>query len=113
MRAVNKNTEMIPLKALTWVLLALISPVTAEPPSVWEKLQLGLSPLQVRAVLGEPAYRSRQIIAHRCIEQWEYRQPQRGRIWFECRRGEPLRVFRIVKDVTTAPADTTGTAPAP
>jgi hypothetical protein len=50
--------------------------------------QPGMSPEQVRGLLGPPAHVSRQILAHRHIEQWLYDQPHHLRLQFDCPRGQ-------------------------
>lgn len=91
------------MKWAGWVMLGLTGAVAGEHHAAWERIRPGTTMPEVRAMLGEPEHRSRQIIAHRCIEQWEYRQPHRGRVWFECRRGELPVVLRVVADDATAP----------
>ncbi len=52
------------------------------------KLTRGLSFEQVRGLLGPPHRVARQILSHRCLEQWVYGPPYDFRIEFDCPRGQ-------------------------
>jgi hypothetical protein len=49
----------------------------------------GMTVAQVRAALGAPGAVSRQVVAHRAIEQWHYGGDVGLRLTFDCRRGKP------------------------
>lgn len=51
------------------------------------KLQHGMTPEQVRRLLGAPKRVARQILYRRYREQWIYDAPISIRLTFECRRG--------------------------
>jgi hypothetical protein len=88
------------------MLSMLHGPPNQLPQAAWEKLCVGQSSAEVRALLGEPTCRSRQIIAHRCLEQWQYRSSPPLHLWLECRRGEVLRVVRWRAGDTFGPTPT-------
>jgi hypothetical protein len=80
--------------------LLLLSSRAAAPPEEGQKkldLPVGLSPEQVKArVGGRPPDRvARQIVAHRCIEQWHYGPPLNLRLVFDCPRGEVPKLVRV------------------
>jgi hypothetical protein len=57
------------------------------PPS-FAKLQRGMTPEQVRRIVGSPKYIARQILYHRYREQWLYDTPTPVRLTFDCPRGQ-------------------------
>lgn len=56
-----------------------------------DRLRSGMTPQQVREVLGPPRKISREVILHRAIEQWHYTNPSR-RLTFEIYRGRQARL---------------------
>jgi hypothetical protein len=58
------------------------------PPPAPAALRLGLQMEEVRAILGPPLRKSRQIYSHRAREQWVYGLPRNLRLVFDCKRGE-------------------------
>jgi hypothetical protein len=84
--------------------LARLRPAQADnPPPGPEALHKGMHPGQVQKILGEPARISRQIIAHRTLEQWHYGAPHYLRLVFDCPRGEKPTLVQIYKVVPGAP----------
>jgi hypothetical protein len=51
-------------------------------------LDPGLSPDQVRRLIGPPQHIARQILYHRCLEQWVYGQDFPVCVEFDCPRGQ-------------------------
>jgi hypothetical protein len=71
------------------VALARLVPLWAvNPPELPNALRNGMEPGEARKVLGEPARVSRQIFAHRTLEQWHYGPPHSLRLVFDCPRGQ-------------------------
>jgi hypothetical protein len=59
-----------------------------EPAHAFAKLQSGMSPEQVRQLVGAPKRVTRQIFYHRYREQWIYDTPVPLRLTFDCPRGQ-------------------------
>ena len=57
--------------------------------------RLDMTADEARAALGDPPRVSRQIFAHRCLEQWHFPAPRRLRLVFDCPRGQPPRLVAI------------------
>ena len=74
-------------------LALLLAAVLAMAPQAAPLLRLGMTADEVHATLGNPESVSRQILAHRCIEQWRYRDV---RLEFDCRRGQRPRLATII-----------------
>ena len=55
----------------------------------------GRSPDQVRQLIGAPQSVSRQILYHRCLEQWLYDAPFSVRLEFDCPRGQEPRLLSV------------------
>jgi hypothetical protein len=85
----------LPLVTMMLVLLIFLggrepdtgSAAEAEPVSDFDHLKKGMSPDEVRKLLGSPKRIARQILYHRHVEQWIYDLPHRGRVHFDCPRG--------------------------
>jgi len=60
-----------------------------------EQVRPGLSPDQVRDLLGPPQRVARQILYQRYLEQWVYDAPFDLRVEFECRRGQQPQVQSV------------------
>jgi hypothetical protein len=85
-------------------ILACFRPAQADnPPPGSDALRKGMHAGQVRKILKEPARISRQIIAHRTLEQWHYGAPLYLRLLFDCPRGEEPTLVQIYKVVPGAP----------
>jgi hypothetical protein len=70
------------------IALTRLVPVRAEnPPEGPNALRKGMEPEEAMKVLGEPMRTSRQIFAHRTLEQWHYGPPHSVRLVFDCPRG--------------------------
>lgn len=67
------------------------------------QLRLGMSPQQVIDAIGHPLRTSRQVLAHRSIEQWQYGQPRPRRLVFHCMRGQKP-VLHSARDLPAQPA---------
>ncbi len=84
--------------------LARYRPAQADNPAPGpDALRKGMDPEQVRKILGEPARVSRQIIAHRTLEQWHYGAPHYLRLVFDCPRGDKPTLVQIYKVMPGAP----------
>lgn len=59
-----------------------------EPARAFANLEVGMSPEQVRQLVGAPKRTARQILYHRYREQWIYDTPISTRLTFECLRGQ-------------------------
>jgi len=55
----------------------------------------GLSPDQVRRLIGAPRATSRQVLYHRCLEQWLYESPFSVRLEFDRPRGQEPRLLSV------------------
>ena len=91
MRATARSRLLLGLVLLAAGSIALtrLLPVRADnPPELPNALRKGMEPEVARRVLGEPARVSRQIFAHRTLEQWHYAPPQSLRLVFDCPRGQ-------------------------
>lgn len=62
-----------------------------------DRLRSGLKPAEVQALLGEPAYISRQILYRRHIEAWIYEQNDLHSVEFEFVRGEEPRLLNVYR----------------
>jgi hypothetical protein len=88
-----------------WLALALLlvpaGGLTALPgrrlaPPHWPAgLLPGQSPAEVHERLGAPARISRQVVAHRAVEQWHYGPPRSLRLTFDCLRGQRPRLQSV------------------
>jgi hypothetical protein len=58
---------------------------------------------QVRGLIGPPGRISRQILAHRQMEQWHYDQPHHLRLTFDSPRGQSPRLLSIRSSTSPAP----------
>lgn len=54
----------------------------------FDKLRRGMTPEQVRQLVGAPKRIARQILYHRYREQWLYDAPIPIRLTFDCPRGQ-------------------------
>lgn len=52
------------------------------------RLRHGMTPEEVRKLVGPPKRIARQILYHRAREQWLYDPPFPARLQFDCRRGQ-------------------------
>jgi hypothetical protein len=59
------------------------------------KLKPGLTPEQVRRMVGAPKHVARQILYHRYREQWIYDAPTPVRLTFDCPRGQKPQLLLI------------------
>lgn len=59
-----------------------------DPAPAFSKLERGMTPEQVRQLVGAPKQIARQIFYHRYREQWIYDVPLSVRLTFDCRRGQ-------------------------
>jgi hypothetical protein len=57
------------------------------------QLRSGMTPDEVRQLLGPPQRIARQILYHRYLEQWVYDAPLSVRVEFDCPRGQPSRLI--------------------
>ena len=60
-----------------------------------KRVQPGLSPDQVRHLLGPPGRSARQILYHRAREQWLYDAPFAVRLEFEYVRGQEPHLLGV------------------
>jgi hypothetical protein len=59
------------------------------------RIQPGLSPDQVRQLLGPPGRTARQVLYHRAREQWLYDAPFSARLEFEYMRGQEPHLLSV------------------
>lgn len=59
-----------------------------QPMPAFDKLERGMTPEQVRQLVGAPKQIARQILYHRYREQWIYDAPVPVRLTFDCPRGQ-------------------------
>jgi hypothetical protein len=97
--------------AVLAVLAALAVGLAGEEPRVvsgdeWKKkaatLRPGMTPTEVRDLLGLPRRTARQLLYKRYLEQWLYEEPMRLRLDFDCRLGQPPFLLTRPSDL---PAD--------
>ncbi len=65
------------------------------PKDVRAQLRPGLSPEQVRRLLGPPHQVAREVLAHRRLEQWLYFQPHFLRLELTFPRGERPQLLAV------------------
>lgn len=66
-----------------------------EQPHLFAKLERGMSPEQVRQLVGKPKRIARQILYHRYYEQWIYDAPVPIRLTFDCPRGQMPQLLTV------------------
>lgn len=59
-----------------------------EAPRPFDQLKHGMTPQQVRQLVGAPKHISRQIFYHHHREQWLYDAASPVRLTFDCPRGQ-------------------------
>ncbi|HTU22399.1 MAG TPA: hypothetical protein VMG10_30445 [Gemmataceae bacterium] len=59
------------------------------------KLERGMTPEQVRELVGAPDRVARQILYRRYREQWIYNAPLPTRLTFECPRGQKPQLLSL------------------
>ena len=64
-------------------------------PRAFAKLERGMTPEQVRQLVGAPQRIARQILYHRYREQWLYDTPAPIRLTFDCPRGQKPELLAI------------------
>jgi hypothetical protein len=65
-----------------------------DPPKPdFTKVKRGMTPEQVRKLVGPPKHIARQIFYHRYREQWVYDAANPGRVTFDCPRGQKPQVL--------------------
>lgn len=67
----------------------------AERPGRLAAVEPGLSPDQVRRLIGQPRAICWQILYHRCLEQWLYDSIFPVRLEFDCPRGQEPRLLSV------------------
>ena len=55
----------------------------------------GLTPGQVRRLIGAPQHVAREVLYHRCVEQWVYDSLFQVRLEFDCPRGQEARLQSV------------------
>lgn len=88
-----------------WLVLSLVAafalpsgePAHGDKPAVrWPAgLRPGLTDQEVAKVLGSPNRTSRQVVAHRAVEQWHYSAPLDCTLTFEVFRGQRPRLQSV------------------
>jgi len=68
-----------------------------------KRVQPGLSPDQVRQLLGPPLRTARQILYHRAREQWLYEAPFSVRLEFEYVRGQEPHLLSVQPTAAAKP----------
>jgi hypothetical protein len=81
--------------ALAVALLAAGDPVLINAPTLPGQLRAGMTPAEVRLVLGPPHRIARQILYHRYLEQWLYNAPASLRVDFDFPRGQAARLVSV------------------
>jgi hypothetical protein len=66
-----------------------------DPAPAFAKLERGMTPEQVRQLVGAPKQIARQILYHRYREQWIYDPPISVRLTFDCRRGQKPQLLSL------------------
>jgi hypothetical protein len=75
----------------------------AQPAADRAVVRRGMTPAEVRQILGPPARVARQILFRRHLEQWIYDQPEAARVEFNCVRGEEPYVLTVAHPAVPAP----------
>ena len=87
------------LAVLGWVVAGLVGDAgamqTAGKNPLVDSLRFGMTPKEVKKLLGEPAYVSRQILHRRHIETWIYDQAYLEFVEFEYVRGNEPRLLNV------------------
>jgi hypothetical protein len=63
-----------------------------------QQLRPGMTPVEVRKLLGPPQRVARQVLYHRYLEQWVYDAPAPVRVEFDCPSGQPARLVSVTSD---------------
>jgi hypothetical protein len=66
-----------------------------EAAPAFDKLRRGMTPEQVREIVGAPKRLSRQILYHRYLEQWIYDTPVPVHLTFDCPRGRKPQLLSL------------------
>lgn len=94
---VPRRPSILDLRSSTFpalcLLLAGLAPAQEKPAEKPPDLSAGMRPQEVSARLGAPTRVSRQVFAHRCLEQWHYGPPHNLRLEFDCPRGQVPRLL--------------------
>jgi hypothetical protein len=69
----------------------------------FKQIQPGLSPDQVRRLIGPPQRSARQILYHRAREQWLYDVPFSVRLEFEYVRGQEPHLLSVQPTAAAKP----------
>lgn len=64
-----------------------------EPLRPFAKLERGMTPEQVRKIVGAPKHIARQVFYHRYREQWLYEAAVPVRLTFDCPRGQKSQLL--------------------
>src|SRR5207248_4780572 len=75
------------------VLIVLAAAASSAPPQPGT-VRRGMTPEEVKAVLGPPRRVSRQLLFRRHLEQWQYDEPPRT-VEINCVRGEEPYVLQL------------------
>lgn len=65
------------------------------PPVRLEQLHVGMTPREVRVLLGAPQHIARQFFYQCRLEQWTYEEPLPCRIAFVCRLGKEAQIQSV------------------
>jgi hypothetical protein len=83
--------------------LCLLQPPVIVPPRPLDRVRRGMSPDEVRQLLGPPPRVARQLLFGRYVEQWIYPAPVAGRVEFLFERATPPTVRAVRPTVPQAP----------
>jgi hypothetical protein len=88
-------------RVLTGLVLAWLAAGAAPPrqdSATAGPLRLGMTPTEVRQILGPPNRVARQILYDRYLEQWVYVAPRSLRVEFGYPRGQPASLLTVSSD---------------
>jgi hypothetical protein len=87
------------LRVIACLVLSLLAGGAPAPPKSKlagaDRLHAGMTPAEVRQVLGPPQRVARQILYHRYLEQWVYNAPTSVRVEFDFPHGQPPRLVSV------------------
>jgi len=91
-----RSHRILLLLLVLFVSLVALHPGVAEfadkdrdnPKPAFDKLKRGMTPEQVRQLVGAPKHIARQMLYHRYREQWVYDVANPVRFTFDCPRGQ-------------------------
>ena len=93
------RTNLIKFSIVIVVGVLIFPVINANPPpqrAQIDRIRRGMTPEEVRPLVGQPQQISRQILLRHHVEQWQFEEPATFIEW-NCQRGEIPYVFQAQK----------------